>query len=227
MDYLQLFQRAQAHLKGLQVESSFYPGGHVIDWDLWAAKDTMKRPLPEDLRQFYLEVGNGLSFNWKAESAKQYPPFANVEVPSLWSLGRGYLEYQDGECYSPEKAEEYGFPYTKDRQLAKRTAARMWHWLPVFAEGNGDKICLDLSLPSCPVIFHKHDWHDGGSGDNGHLLAENWKAFLTRWASVCFQCPKSLWWVSAFKPGGGVSWEGEQFRASFRIEGLAEPGCGS
>ncbi len=49
--------------------------------------------------------------------------------------------------YSPKAAEKYGFPYTKDPALAKITAARMWHWLPVIEEGNGDLICIDMSKP--------------------------------------------------------------------------------
>ena len=123
--------------------------------------------------------------------------------------------------YSPERAEEYGFPYTKDPILAKRTAARMWNWLPVIEEGNGDSICLDLDAPSCPVVFDKHDWMDGGSGDNGHPLAPNWRAFLLGWGSVCFQVPDGLYWPWCFRPGGGVAWDSESFRSPFRIADLA------
>jgi cell wall assembly regulator SMI1 len=221
MDYRSLFQRVQSHLEGLQVKNSYSPGRHVIAcWDIWAAEDTMMRPLPDDLKQFYLAVGDGLCFRWEAESAEKYPPFANLQIPSLSFLASQYLEWRESVLYSPDETEEYSFPYTKNPELAKRTAARMWHWLPVLVEGNGDQICIDLSTPSCPVIFDRHDWMDGGSGDNGYLLAESWSFFLTRWAGVCFQFPKSLWWYSVLKPGGGVYWEGEDFRSPFIIRDL-------
>ncbi len=48
--------------------------------------------------------------------------------------------------YDSEAAERYGFPYTKSPTLAKQTAARQWHWLPVIDDGNGDLICVDLSV---------------------------------------------------------------------------------
>jgi hypothetical protein len=142
-------------------------------------------------------------------------------------MARHYVEWRQYALYAPEKAEQYGFPYTENPELAKRTAARMWDWLPVIAEGNGDLICVDLGVPSHPVIFHQHDWMDGGTGDNGHLLADNWGEFLAKWATVCFQFPKSLWWPSAFKPGGGIAWEGEQFRDPFRIASFAEGSAGA
>jgi hypothetical protein len=97
----------------------------------------------------------------------------------------------------------------------------MWHWLPVIEVENADLICQDLSDPCCPVIFNQHDWLDGGSGDNGHPLAPNWRAFLQAWGSVCFQFPRSLWWPACFRPGSGVVWDGEQFREPFRIGGMA------
>jgi cell wall assembly regulator SMI1 len=218
MDYRVLFQRVRAHLESLQVKYRYSAGRPVIEcWDIWDVQDTLKRSLPHDLRQFYLAVGDGLSFRWEAESGEEYPPFANFQIPSLSCLAAQYFDWRELALYSPEKAEEYGFPHTKDPELAKRTAARMWHWLPIIEEGNGDELCIDLSLPSGPVIYHQHDWMDGGTGENGYLLAESWSAFLTRWGSVCFQFPKSLWWKSTLAPGGGVAWAGEQFRPPFRI----------
>jgi cell wall assembly regulator SMI1 len=223
MDYRSLFQRVQSHLESLQVKYSFYTGRSVIErWDIWAVQDTLKRPLPDDLRRFYLEVGNGLEFRWNAQSEEDHSPFANLQIPSLAELACRYLEWQESSLYTPEKAEEYGFPYTKNPELAKRTAARMWDWLPVLQEGNGDQICIDLSISSNPVLFDQLDWMDGGTGDNGYFLAESWSAFLTRWASVCFQFPKSLWWKTVLKPESGVCWEGDEFRAPFRISDLAE-----
>src|SRR5690606_16890339 len=132
--------------------------------------------------------------------------FANFEVPDLEYLASMYTGWRDFALYSPEKAENYGFPYTDDPALAKRTAARMWHWLPVIEMWNGDLFCLDLGEPSCPVIFNQHDWMDGGTGDNGRLMAENFRAFLVGWGSVCFQFPKPIYWPDCLLPSGGVAW---------------------
>jgi len=98
----------------------------------------------------------------------------------------------------------------------------MWHWLPVIEEGNGDLICQDLNAPGCPVIFNQHDWLDGGTGNNGHVMASNWWKFLAGWGSVCFQLPQSMYWPSSFRAVGGIAWKGKQFRSPYRIAGLAD-----
>lgn len=96
----------------------------------------------------------------------------------------------------------------------------MWNWLPVIQEGSGDQICLDLSAAECPVVFNRHAWLDGGTGDNGHPLAPNWRAFMIDWGSVCFQFPRNLHWPYCFRPGGGIDWDGEEFRNPYRLSGL-------
>lgn len=221
MDYSDLFGTVRRHLEPHGVICEVEAGKKVTQKAFAKAETKMKVLLPVELREFYFAVGDGLSFRWQADPEDLKEPFANLEVPSLTHLASMYVGWRQMALYSPEEAEKYGFPYTEDPELAKRTAAKMWHWLPVIEEGNGDLICQDLSDPACPVIFHEHDWLDGGSGDSGHFLGASWLAFLTAWGSVCFQFPRSLWWPSTFRTGGGVDWHGEQFCETFRIEGLA------
>lgn len=229
MDYKRLFEQVRTRLDSLGVNYSFYAARPVLEcWDIWGAQYDMKRMLPKELCKFYLDMGDGLSFRWESEPENGALVFANLQMPSLESLVRQYFDWRNCVCYSPENAAEYGFPHTANPQLAIRTAARMWDWLPILYQGNGDQICIDLSEQSCPVIFHKHDWMDGGSGENGFLLAENWNAFVTGWAGVCFQWPKSLFWDSELIPAKGVNWEGAEFLAPFRISDLkTAPGTSS
>ncbi len=223
MSCADLFGRVRARLDELGVQATFGTGRPVIEcWDVWEVQDTIGRSIPDTLRLFYLEMGDGLTFRWQAPGEDENGPFAKLEIPSLRSLGWAYHAWRDVVLYTPEKAESYGFPHTEDPALAKRTAGRMWDWIPVLAEGNGDTICIDLGSPSAPVIFHKHDWLDGGTGDNGFLMAESWGAFLSGWAGVCFQRPRSMFWASALGPSG-VEWGGEQFREPFRLPPVPGP----
>jgi len=221
MDCGKLFDTVQRHLGRHGVACEVVAGKRVTDKALTKAESKMKVRLPAELREFYQTVGDGFVFGWEADPDDLKKPFAGFVVPTLSDLASMYVGWRKMALYSPEDAEKYGFLHTQDSALAKRTAARMWHWLPLIEEGNGDQICQDLSDPSCPVIFNQHDWLDGGSGDNGHLLAPTWRGFLTAWGSVCFQFPKDLYWPACFLPGGGVAWAGEQFREPFRISGLA------
>ena len=61
-------------------------------------------------------------------------------------------------------------------------------------------------------------WYDGGTGENGHRLADSLLQFYTDWAQVCFQFPRGLWWPSVFnKDGPGVHWSSDEFREPFRL----------
>jgi cell wall assembly regulator SMI1 len=220
MDYGGLVETVRRYLKGQGIDCAVTAGKPVNGKALAKTESEMQVRLPADLREFYRSIGDGLSIFWEAEPNDAHRPFGGLYVPTLASHAALYRGWREMALYSPEQAEKYGFPYTKDPALAKRTAARMWHWLPVIEEGNGDMICQDLSDRGGPVIFHKHDWLDGGSGDDGHLLAPNWGAFLAGWGSVCFQFPEGHYWPSCFRPGGGVDWGGEHFRSPYRVADL-------
>jgi cell wall assembly regulator SMI1 len=192
MDYPSLLETVLGHLEELGVACTATASDPATDEALASAEARMKVRLPGELREFYQEIGDGFSLFWEADPCDHTKPWGSLQVPALAALTDLHAGWREMVLYSPEKAEEYGFPYTKDSALAKRTAARMWHWLPVIQDGNGDSICLDLGAPGWPVIFDRHDWKDGGSGENGHPLAPNWRAFLTRWGSVCFQPPPKV-----------------------------------
>jgi hypothetical protein len=221
MNFGSIMDAVWERIAELGAEGTFAPDEPATDDELTAAEAELKCPLPAELREFYQTVGNGLSFFWEADSDEPNKPWGVLSVPSLSSLVELYRGRQKLILYTPERAEEYGFPYTKDPALAKRTAARMWQWLPIIEEPNGDSICIDLGAPGCPVVFDKHSWMDGGTGDNGHQLAPNWRAFLKSWGSVCYQPP--IHWADYFLPSGGIDWDAEPFRNPFRVAALTEP----
>ncbi len=223
VDYHGLLDAVRLHVEEQGVSCAIASGKVASEKAIGAIEAKLKVRLPAELREFYRTVSDGYAMFWQADEDDCKQPFGGLSVPKLSSLAEMYSGWRGMALYSPEAAEKYGFPYTTDPALAKRTAARQWQWLPVIEEGNGDLICLDLSASAAPVVFHKHDWLDGGTGDDGHPLAPSWRAFLAGWGSVCFQFPEGLYWPSCFQPGGGVEWDSEQFRSPFRLAGLAEP----
>jgi cell wall assembly regulator SMI1 len=225
VDYHSLLDAVRGYLARQGVDCAVTSGKLASEKVVAATEAKMKVQLPAELREFYRTVGDGYWMFWEADPNDSKQPFGGLQVPTLSSLADNYSGWRGMALYTPEQADKYGFPYTEDPALAKRTAARMWHWLPVIEHGNGDLICLDLGAPGGPVIFHRHDWLDGGSGDDGHPLGPNWRAFLVGWGSVCFQFPEGLYWPSCFRPGGGVAWDSKRFRSPFRVAGLAETGA--
>lgn len=222
LDYRGILDSVRRHVEGQGVSCAVTNGKPASEKAVAAAEAKLKFRLPAELREFYRTVADGYAMFWQADPSDSKQPFGGLYVPKLSSLAEMYTGWRGMALFNPEQADKYGFPYTKDPVLAKRTAARQWQWLPICEEANGDLICFDLSVPSGPVIFHKHDWLDGGTGEDGHPLAQSWRTFLTGWGSVCFQFPQSLYWPSCFRPSGGVAWDSEQFRGPFRVAGLAE-----
>jgi cell wall assembly regulator SMI1 len=217
VDYHGLFEIVRRHLERHGVVCDISIGEPASAQELAAVENELGVTLPGELREFYTTVGNGYSMYWNADASNARNPWGSLQVLSLVSLAEVYTGWRGMALYDSEAADRYGFPYTKNPTLAKQTAARQWHWLPVIEEGNGDLICVDLSVSGGPVVFHQHDWLDGGTGDDGHVLAPGWGAFLNGWGSVCFQNPAGLYWPHCFLPGGGVAWDGEEFREPFRV----------
>ncbi len=218
IDYRTLLDAICRHVKLQGVDCDVTMGKPATEKAVAATEAELKVRLPAELREFYRTVADGYVMFWQADANDAKLPFGSLQVPEITDLAEMYNGWREMSLYTPEMAEEYGFPYTDDPALAKRTAARQWQWLPIIEEGNGDLICLDLSVPDGPVVFHKHSWMDGGTGEDGHLLAPNWREFLVGWGSVCFQFPDGLYWPSCFLPGGGVAWGGKYFRSPFRME---------
>jgi cell wall assembly regulator SMI1 len=221
MDYRELLDAVRRHVEQQGVGCAISGGKPASEKAVAATEGKLKVRLPAELQEFYRTVADGYAMFWQADENDAKQPFGGLEVPKLSALAEMYSAWRGMALYTPEQSDKYGFPYTKDPALAKRAAARQWHWLPVIEEGNGDLICVDLSAPGGSVVFHKHDWLDGGSGDDGHPLAPSWRAFLANWGSVCFQLPDGLYWPSCFRQGGGVVWDSEMFRSPFRFAGLA------
>lgn len=214
MGYLKLFWRVAEHVerrRGVVVE--FERGEPVTDEataSAVAASPTV--PLPSALIEFYREVGDGMLFHWATGGSDELV-FANIEFPPLLELAEASDERRSRGV---EFDDTYEYSGVKDRQLAKRTARRMRRWFTFHYEGNGDTFCLDTGVDPAPVVFHQHDWVDGGSGDNGRRMGQTLRAFMEEWSQVCFQFPSSLWWPRVLT-GSGVNWQSDAFDPRFRL----------
>jgi len=113
--------------------------------------------------------------------------------------------------------DDYKFPSVEDAKLAKQIYQRMKLWLPFQIEGEADCFCIDCDSPEGAVVYHQHDWYDGGSGENGHVLASSLGAFLQSWGRVCFASPANLYWPSAFARKG-VNWTSRYFPKAYIIK---------
>lgn len=215
MAYLELFDQVTHHVRSQGVTVTYKRGKPVASSTLERARAKSLIPIPDSMAEFYAEVGDGLEFGWTAEGDRA--PFANHQFPKLAEV---VIESLDQVRWKTEWDDNYDFRFTDNPVLAKKTALRMRKWKPFHDEGNGDVISLDTAFEQAPVVFDQHDWYDGGTGENGHQLANSLLQFYKDWAQVCFQFPSRLWWPSVFnKDGPGVDWNSAEFNEPFKLPG--------
>jgi hypothetical protein len=213
MAYLELIERVAEHVQRQGVKVRFERGKPLAASAIERARAEAFIPIPPSLIDFYAEIGDGMEFAWSSKGNDRL--FANHEIPKIEECAPQSF---DNVSWLPEWKDDYEFPYVKDPALAKTTALKMRKWLPFWDTGNGDSFCLDTSLAPSPVLFNQHDWLDGGSGKNGHQVADSLFEFYSQWAEVCFQFPRSLWWPDVLsKNGTGIDWGSVEFQEPFRL----------
>lgn len=207
------FTRVRNHLSALGIE--FYcdlnPVATMRDID--EANGQLGRTLPDSYVEVVTEFANGFQLSWRIKDG----PFAAFEMETLESSTEGMLGMPNWRLYDDAAAQEYGFPHTEDSELAMRTNQRMHHWFPFHQVGNGDYFSIDMNEDRFgSVILDQHDWLDGGTGDNGFIMASDLPSFLKAWGNVCFAQPKTLWWKSVIG-SDGIAWDSDQFDDRFHI----------
>lgn len=210
---LTAIEQVRSHLRtmGIKIHCKLNPKATMRDVD--NANSRIGLALPESYVEFITQVANGFELSWRSKEKKG--PFASFEMTSLDASIDGMLGMREWRFYDDTAAAAYGFPYVDDSALAIETNKRMHNWLPIHPEGNGDNFSIDLESGG-KLILDQHDWLDGGTGDNGFLMASDLPSFLESWANVCFSYPQGLWWKSVIG-SDGVTWTSDEFDNRFRI----------
>ncbi len=214
MEIEELFSPLSKHLNALRINCDFFSAECVDAKTISDAETTIDFKLPEQLKELYLKFGNGLVFAWEDKrSESKHEAYGQLIIPALAELVQMHDEWKKLVVWM----DDYEFPNCQDSVLAKKTYRRMKLWLPFWDEGNGDQFCFDCGDAAGAIVFHQHDWNDGGVGNNGHRLANNLFDFIAQWSKVSFTCPTSLWWPSTFT-NTGVDWSERHFHSKFVVK---------
>jgi hypothetical protein len=138
------------------------------------AKLQIKYPL--EFKTVLTNFSSGVLFRWQIKNEETVGEFREI----FCGCGRGYLwdiktlkrdfENYNGwvkECF-PDIDDEYD---------------KIWHnKVPFLDVPNGDVIAFDTSerQENCPIVYLSHD----GSDFHGHILAENFIEFISRWSNL-------------------------------------------
>jgi hypothetical protein len=200
-----LFEQARARLEGGGIPVRLDFGPRVLITDFEPFEQAWGLPIPPSVRQFYLEVGNGLTFQWQADPDSPSGPFCSLNVPTLAGLGDGveYLRMLN-ECLAG-----HDFRKSRDADAARRHYRRQLGFFP-FLRANADLLCIEVEGGQEVVVFHDHEWSFYPAGDSGVRLADSLIQFLRGWSEVAFVEPRKWWWPAVIG-AGGVIWSEEHF----------------
>jgi hypothetical protein len=210
------FTKVKSHVEALGAEVEVTWGSRLALPFRLLAELVAGGSFPPKLNQFRSQVGSGFGFRWRLGSRVDDLRYGGFQLMGMFEAASRLRLRKKDVLYTNKEADDYGFPYTNDPEVAKKTAARMWKFVPVIEFGNGDAISIDKA-DNDSVVFDQHDWMDGGTGDNGIKIGKTWDSFIEEWAIRCFQSPKNGHWPSVIS-SDGIDWESEQFDQRFRIE---------
>lgn len=197
----QILSDVAAHLERLRIKCKVVQPPVAKPAALARAEKKIGLPFPDQLKKFYLDSSDGLAFLWEHGEDMGF-----LQIPNLRNLVKDFEGWKELVLWK----DDYDFPHTQDPKEAKKTYAAMKSWLPLIEVGGADGFCLDCASKRGAVVYHQHDWYDGGTGKNGHVLAPDLETFVARWAKVCFMSPTGLHWPSTFAKNG-VRWTGQYF----------------
>ena len=206
----ELFERARGHLRQLGAKCVLRKGRPATSAAVHRAEAQLGLLLPQQLKDVYLRYGDGVLFRWK-----QGGDGGRLELPTV----EGLVEQYQGWKRLALRMDDYAFPHVADPGRSRETYAGMKSWLPLVVHGDGDGFCVVTGPGGNPVVYHRHDWYDGGTGENGRRVAPDLLSFLRGWAGVCFTAPTGLCWPAAFT-AGGVAWTAEHFKDKYVIRAV-------
>lgn len=210
LGYRHLFQNTQDRLRSRGITASLKVGPSVSIADFEPLEAVAKLPIPSSLRQFYLEVGNGLTFHWAVDLDRPSQKFCRLNVPTLDQLllGFSYLRMLN-ECLA-----SHDFREAQDVEYARRQFHRQLTYFP-FLTANADLLCIEPTSDREAVVFCDHEWSDYPTGNSGVVLAESLHEFWRGWSQVGFVEPIEFWWPKAIRDRQAI-WSEENF--GFRLE---------
>ena len=142
------------------------------------------RPMPSELRRFYLEMGDAFQFlpNDTPDSALDGWEPNHLDDYAIWNKDF-YTAIEE------ELSRELGSTRPRvEPGVLREEAERRKKWTPFYGfNGGGDVLCLDAE--GKVQFYQAMDWTAHLDCCNGLVLADSFTDFLVRWSKYSFVCP--------------------------------------
>jgi hypothetical protein len=203
--FAQLFEMAVARLGSVGIAAQLERGGPVTAQQIARYERDWATSIPQSIRQFYFDVGDGLEFRWFIDRLDALSPFCWLKVPQLSDL-KGMIDYLHmlNDCLA-----DHEFREARQPERAIRHYRRQLTFFP-FLQDNADLMCVEVCGEREQVVFHDHEWSFHEDGDSGLILAPSLLEFWQGWSNVGFVQPTQLWWPGTIK-GQATEWSIDRF----------------
>lgn len=202
--FLEYFIQAKEHLLKMGRNPILTMGRPLPEVEIIAADHKTDYPMPSELREFYLEMGDGFSF-----SPDRVEYFGSGWYPILLAdhtvHNRGFFEQIEEEALG-----EIDSPSPRvDIALLREEANRRKKWIPFYGFiGGGDLLCLDTdgSVRFYEALYwrnHPNTWN--------FVLAGSLSEFIRNWSNFCFTNPGAEWASFCMDRSGAFTWDTSYF----------------
>jgi len=178
----------------------------VADIDL--IEQRTDRPMPSELREFYLEMGDAFQFVPHDVPDSPFEGWApnHLDDYAIWNKG---FHTAIEEEVSSETASGHSRVHL---DALREEAEKRKKWIPFYGfVGSGDVLCLDLE--GKVQFYQAMDWTASPSLCSGFILADSFTGFVERWSKYSFVVPGSVcdWTSFCWNRSGVFDWSPSHF----------------
>jgi hypothetical protein len=206
--FLDYFTRARNYLSEHGLKPCVELGERVSEIELVALDLSTDMPMPAELRQFYLELGDGFRFIPDAARESNLTGWEAMHLDDHKIANIGFA----GQIEEDALAEINKPAPRSDPQLLRQEMEKRKRWMPFYGfVGGGDYLCLDLTLSPPAVRFHDSLCWVAIPQTWDFILATSLTDFVERWHRYHFLSPSGAWTSYCRGRSGRFDWAPEHF----------------
>lgn len=225
--YLEYFLRAREHLSQHGWQPRVVMGKPVSESDLKAVDAEIGVPMPSELRQFYLELGD--AFHFITDESGKYPRYGwgHMHLGDHVGCNKNFRRevetaavhlFMDNKF--PEADESGKLPpitgkdFYMETALLKQEMERRFSWVPFWGFGGGGPyLCLDLHTEPPVVRAYTDRFWVTSPKTWDFVVARSFTEFVEKWSRFHFLEPHGVdWpWIFDFQEGT-FDWSPEHFQ---------------
>jgi len=187
--------------QGLNATLVNYKGG-ISEEDLLMADKKTDRPMPQELRHFFSEVGDAFEFRPDTSEHSSLTGWEPIHLSDFIIHGHGFSTAIDEDLAN--------LPSRLDPAKLRLEAERRRHWIPFYGfHGGGDFLCLDSS--GRVQFYQALDWTQDVRLCEGFMIADSFSEFVERWSDFHFIAPQGGWTSFCWDRTGVFDWAPAHF----------------